>query len=93
MSWRFHVHKESGEKQQSSLRVFAALGLLCKGAVTTSLQCDDLHVTVPHCYTADADAVEAEKVKLKMQTHVHYICAPRGRCWSQDLRRQQAKSV
>jgi len=48
-------------------------GLLCKGAVTTSLQRDDLHVTVPHCHAADADAVEAEKVKLKMRTHVRDI--------------------
>ena len=50
-------------------------GLLCKGAVTTSLQRDDLHVTVPHCHAADADAVEAEKVKLKMRTNVRDIRA------------------
>jgi len=53
-------------------------GLLCKGAVTTSLQRDDLHVTVPHCHAADADAVEAEKVKLKMRTHVRDIRARPG---------------
>ena len=54
-------------------------GLLCKGVVTTSLQCDDLHVTVPHCHVADADAVEAEKVKLKMRTHVRDIRTRTGR--------------
>ena len=43
-----------------------------------SVRSDDLHVTVPHCHTADADAVEAEKVKLKIQTHVCYIRARPG---------------
>ena len=32
----------------------------------------------PHCHTVDVDAVEAEKVKLKMQTHVRYIRARPG---------------
>ena len=40
-----------------------------------SVRSDDLHVTVPHCHAADADAVKAEKVKLKMQTHIRYIRA------------------
>ena len=58
--------------------MFAATGSTLQVAVTLSLQCDDLHSTVPHCFTADADAVEAEKVKLKMQINVRYIRAHPG---------------
>ena len=68
------VEKSNGVHWERSQRQ----GLLCNGAVTTSLQCDDLHVTVPHCHAADAGATEAEKVKLKMQTHVRYIRARLG---------------
>jgi hypothetical protein len=35
----------------------------CKGAVTTSLLRDNLHITVPHNHPADVAAVEALKVK------------------------------
>ena len=43
-----------------------------------SLQRDDQHVTVPHYHAADAGAVKAEEVKLKMRTHVRDIRACPG---------------
>ena len=74
----FSYTKEAEKSNRVRWECLQQHGLLCNGAITTSLQCDDLHVTVPHCHTTAAEAVEADKVKLKVQTHVRYICARLG---------------
>lgn len=50
----------------------------CKGAVTTSLQRDDLHITVPHNHPADVYAAEASKVKMTMRDRVRDVRARPG---------------
>lgn len=50
----------------------------CKGAVTTSLLRDDLHVTVPHNHMGDVATVDAEKVKATMRDRVRDVRARPG---------------
>lgn len=50
----------------------------CKGAVTTSLQRDDLHATMPHNHHADVGAAEALKVKTTMRDRVRDVRARPG---------------